>query len=1752
MDATQTNRERHYNEIRVFISSTFTDMDRERNYLVKHIFPDIRRKYRKRNVVFTPLDLRWGITEEESKSGRVVEICLDEIARTRPFFIGLVGGRYGWVPSADDSCFGNESFLAKYPWVRAYVDRGMSITEMEMQYGMLSNSDEMHACFFLKAENCIPPELREPDEAKERKRLHLKECIAKAAEAGKCRVLEYSDLSSLGHAVHDSLMALLDEVAPESKTGTVYDRYLLDQKHMLDRLRRCYYNISESVYDNPDDCSDHQLINGISSNRVTIVSGAPGSGVSALLANALPGPVINYCDADGKDHEAQVIHTIVSDEISSVARLKCLFLTALADRFDGVELPELAIAPDYQDLNFDELFDRFPRCEIIWVIDGAEKLPSEERNLAKILHMDVPGLKFVIGTADEQSAAIMSREYNPDNYNCGDIVRVEKLTPLAIRKISTLYLRANGKGLVERQLSFLTGTRMLETPRQLINLLDMMIQFGSYEKLDDYIGGFTTVRNRREFYSLLLEIMDLDFGNGALRTAVGRLLYSRFGWDEDDLTRDIAANEVEKAALLAALSPYCSRRSGQMLLKDSDMRQAAEQRYSFSPDEIAQFRKEIIAVSEPKCRPADRFDRIYSSLWRPLYRNARIFLNDNEQYPAQLATTEILHQQLELNDVRAVRKLMTHFGFLMICDQDLMMSAIHMLHKSGTDILRLIDLYDMYIDFRFSDGALTFCIYAAALNFSDNADAIRRRIRRLWLPKRYKKPLYDLLPSAGSSKPLLETWEADEVDRLSLPQIKYFAQIWDEVINADSKEWIGSLRDKVNQSLACLEASENVDETALVSGKFVFYRLLVLIALWEKNVKDLGAVVDHMSELAYSQNLDIWEADICQFRILLYLMTGRDYDLEKELKIVKGLSGKMSADLFGLSTLAPLAAMVGDDRENAVKNIVAKAVADGTGSARYVNLCRMTRLLYKLGKNDLACPVYRVLAENEALTPDIRMSFAYRAADCLSAKIKSTDELDYLLANRPLAFMCKDGNEPYNYLSRLSSTQRGAGKNRESLETAVELTSLAEEHHDSGNVAIGLVQQALALQHIGDKCGNDDEREAYYRNSLDRAKKSFDMHIDATFPWIVMVGDITRLLKCGCRDDRLIDETRQAGERMLADGVAGINDQFVSCLMELYAIADNAEAFASLVEKYNPSLFYYKFEPGRLYSLIYRGTTNDQYRRWAMYVLGQELVRELQDIKIKYKAIVSNDRSLLSEISMKPVTAFHEKSRLILAQVKDLGADAGRMFLQYLQTEIHLNDDGIVKNEASLATALVHAGSSAYLEGINFPIYECFYDSKLLTNYYLSYGLGRLAAVDSLIYDAPYEIDEFRLSCRNFLELFDGVEDKSAFDALMKEAASDFEANFQQLFDYVYEHYGPDAEEFRDIFINLVADDKAHEGAICRLAGFCRYILALPDSYSDFFEMQADNLHDLFEDLYYINDDEPFTYELWTLCRDVFRRLGTKPTDSLLIAALSVLDIEHAREIHSRYCDGTEGHWVNWNYAYRLLNDGRYDEALTIAGLIRQEEPDEDEGYDNYYVPDDNRFMRSLVYRAMGDYAKSWEVRHEPLPQIADEDGKMIEDTRTNCPYETYYAVGAILVGDYERAEREIELAVSYDELYDLIRCVMMLRVNNPVGELPVFEDMMALFEDRYGSTVADYDFSEADHEKPVSILLCISWRMLELARYKRRHGLLYDEELISARTLYDKVLDEVAHDSDIQDAAADFYFLKKEFEQERLMCNYR
>lgn len=100
--------------LKVFISSTFKDLELERDQLGK-IFQEIQRHIFERRLHLMLYDLRW---QERNDGDDVVKWCMEKLSKCE-YFVAILGYRCGWRPPVDKN--GKEN------------TEKISITEMEIR-----------------------------------------------------------------------------------------------------------------------------------------------------------------------------------------------------------------------------------------------------------------------------------------------------------------------------------------------------------------------------------------------------------------------------------------------------------------------------------------------------------------------------------------------------------------------------------------------------------------------------------------------------------------------------------------------------------------------------------------------------------------------------------------------------------------------------------------------------------------------------------------------------------------------------------------------------------------------------------------------------------------------------------------------------------------------------------------------------------------------------------------------------------------------------------------------------------------------------------------------------------------------------------------------------------------------------------------------------------------------------------------------------------------------------------------------------------------------------------------------------------------------------------------------------------------------------------------------------------------------------------------------------------------------------------
>lgn len=87
---------------RLFISSTFSDFQTERETLQTKIFPELKEYCSSKGYRFQPIDLRWGVSSEAQLDQKALDMCIKEVQSCKthdyPNFLIMIGDRYGWVP----------------------------------------------------------------------------------------------------------------------------------------------------------------------------------------------------------------------------------------------------------------------------------------------------------------------------------------------------------------------------------------------------------------------------------------------------------------------------------------------------------------------------------------------------------------------------------------------------------------------------------------------------------------------------------------------------------------------------------------------------------------------------------------------------------------------------------------------------------------------------------------------------------------------------------------------------------------------------------------------------------------------------------------------------------------------------------------------------------------------------------------------------------------------------------------------------------------------------------------------------------------------------------------------------------------------------------------------------------------------------------------------------------------------------------------------------------------------------------------------------------------------------------------------------------------------------------------------------------------------------------------------------------------------------------------------------------------------
>lgn len=545
-------------EMRFFLSSTFTDLDEERSALLR-IFELLKVEAGRRGVSLSLVDLRWGITDEEARSGKVLSVCLEEIENSHPFFIGILGNRYGTSPDVS-ILEKNPELEERYPWIHKDIENGLSITEMEIQYGILRNPFDVSAAFFFKNIPGTPSD-------DNNKLTLLKDQIK-----GQNRFLkeDYTSIEDLCSKVESAVRGILDNNFPMEKFISEHAE------------QRAYITTQHSAYQRLQ--ADFDRLDSFLKNNEThlVIHGASGTGKTALIANwlkekekykeDLPYNIIFHFVGNsfiGNDYKHILQH--ICDEISQIYKLE------REESSNGIE-------NEAQHLLIEAGQKGKP---LLIVIDGINQI--KDQNYSKLLNWlpQAPQTtKYLFTTLEDDETMATFKRLKYKQHHIGSLDRSQR------QQFIIDYLHNVGKKLNPDQIKRILVKSENMNMLVLKSLLGELICFGSHKFLDKRIDFYLSATSNEDFYDLMLQRLEEDYQKVPLILSL--IALSENGMNEDELQTISGLRSVDFHLFISAFKNHRVIRSGHINFSHQYVVKAIWNRYDLNNSDKAKFYRQLI------------------------------------------------------------------------------------------------------------------------------------------------------------------------------------------------------------------------------------------------------------------------------------------------------------------------------------------------------------------------------------------------------------------------------------------------------------------------------------------------------------------------------------------------------------------------------------------------------------------------------------------------------------------------------------------------------------------------------------------------------------------------------------------------------------------------------------------------------------------------------------------------------------------------------------------------------------------------------------------------------------------------------------------------------------------------------------------------------------------------------------------------------------------------------------------------------
>lgn len=540
---------RHY--LRIFLSSTFIDMEQEREQLIKDVFLRLKEFGKHRNVDITDVDLRIGVSQEELENGNTLKVCLDEVERCKEskiFFIGLLGHRYGWNAWSKDGSTNIQSLKSKYDWIfqENLVDR--SITELEIECAIKKHIDLSNKRIFIYLRdedfsNSIEAQLvkkknyqPEPYLLKQ-KQIELKSKILTTSVAN---VSTYASIQELSEIVFEDIKNEIVNIFPDNNSLNIHEKNQL--------LHDVYSHNKTKIY-----IPDQHLIAEIwkfiqSKKQSLILHGESGIGKSSLLSyikekikvESNEYIVIDYfIGADGKNKVIDVVQKITRDiQNTFLAHEENL---CIINQNTGV---------------FEEWLQKIPDDKKVLIIIDALDQISDDTTLSWIPKKIPDNVKF-----------LLSLQQIHEKNKCFEDIKVYGVDVNQKVQIIELFEHDNSIKISEPIKTKLYDNNQTDNPLYLLIILNEIKLFGNIFELEKFVDYYLKADSVEMIFKLFFDRLRSDYqvdNNNLVNILLSYLYIFKYGIDENTFIDLISSKYGYKTSIypiLLSIKNYLSHGS---------------------------------------------------------------------------------------------------------------------------------------------------------------------------------------------------------------------------------------------------------------------------------------------------------------------------------------------------------------------------------------------------------------------------------------------------------------------------------------------------------------------------------------------------------------------------------------------------------------------------------------------------------------------------------------------------------------------------------------------------------------------------------------------------------------------------------------------------------------------------------------------------------------------------------------------------------------------------------------------------------------------------------------------------------------------------------------------------------------------------------------------------------------------------------------------------------------------------------------